>query len=509
VRRGNGLRRGLLIAPLLIPALVAQGERAFVEIVADQKACYVQQPILLRVRVGYDRAFFTEQAVGMFRQQLDVPLQVQAPWFPVAPQPSGSERLRIAWNDAAVEAGRVADEDRGGSTFTVLELVQRHLPAVPGELVVPPPRLRFAYATRFADDILHGRVPADRHEVVVDGKGLALQVQPLPVAGQPSSFTGAVGRFRVQASAEPRELEAGQSLKLVLVIDGAGNFESFGAPAPERLGGLRVQGRIETREPARRVVTYDLVASDETVREVPALEFAFFDPAPPAGYRTVRTEPIPIRVRGASAGARPPAETARSLVPGENDIHDLKPVAHLPHDAAPARPSTVLLLSALLAPWLVALGLRSLLRAWDARDPLRRRAQGAAAAFRTRAGEPDVAPEVAFTEYLAARLCCPVAAVITADLEHDLAGAGIPADLAARAAAALQAMVAARYGGNALAPTPPELAALVAALDAAFRAGEAKGIAPRRVGLPNARPAGQRTPAGPPGASKGRGPATP
>jgi hypothetical protein len=312
----------------------------------------------------------------------------------------------------------------------------------------------------------------------------------------------------VQASAETRELEAGQSLKLVLVIDGAGNFESFGAPAPERLGGLRVQGRIETREPARRVVTYDLVASNETVREVPALEFAFFDPVPPAGYRTVRTEPIPIRVRGASAGARPPVETARSLVPGENDIHDLKPVAHLPHDAAPARPSTVLLLSALLAPWLVALGLRSLLRAWDARDPLRGRAQGAAAAFRTRAGEPGVAPEVAFTEYLAARLCCPVAAVITADLEHDLAGAGIPADLAARAAAALQALVAARYGGNALAPSPDELSALVAALDAAFRAGEAKGSRLRRF-TPTETGTGAWTPAHPPSASKGRGPATP
>jgi hypothetical protein len=193
-------------------------------------------------------------------------------------------------------------------------------------------------------------------------------------------------------------------------------------------------------------------------------------------------------------------------VPGHNDIHDLKPVAHLPRTAAPARPSTALLLSALLAPWLLAFGLRSLLRAWDARDPRRRLAQGAVAVFRTRAGEPGAALEVAFTEYLAARLYCPAAAVISADLEHDLAGSGIPADLAARAASGLQALVAARYGGNALAPTPSELSSLVDSLEVAFRAGETLGSSPRRVTPTRTRPA-ERMPARRPRSGEKRGPA--
>ena len=75
----------------------------------------------------------------------------------------------------------------------------------------------------------------------------------------------------------------------------------------------------------------------------------------------------------------------------------------------------------------------------------------------------------ALTHYLAARLQCASAAVIAPDLKARLTAAGVPEALAARAAALLEELVAARYGG--IAPdhrTEANARALVEELDAAF-----------------------------------------
>ncbi len=52
----------------------------------------------------------------------------------------------------------------------------------------------------------------------------------------------------------------------------------------------------------------------------------------------------------------------------------------------------------------------------------------------------------AFMEFIAARLRCTPAAVISPDLPARLAAGGIPASLGARTATAIDAMVASRYG---------------------------------------------------------------
>jgi hypothetical protein len=44
-------------------------------------------------------------------------------------------------------------------------------------------------------------------------------------------------------------------------------------------------------------VRYDLAPLDASVAAVPPIRFAFFDTTPPAGYRTIETEPIALSVR--------------------------------------------------------------------------------------------------------------------------------------------------------------------------------------------------------------------
>jgi hypothetical protein len=154
-----------------------------------------------------------------------------------------------------------------------------------------------------------------------------------------------------------------------------------------------------------------------------------------------------------------------------NDIYGLK---NATRDGGPPGPPDWLAAGFLAAPWLLALGLALLLRARRRAlaDPAGRRARGAAAEFHRRIGAAGADPAALLAAYLAARLRRPPAAVIAPDLEILLAAEGIPPEPAARAAALVRELTAARYGGRAAAAGPAAATALVEELEGHFRARE-------------------------------------
>jgi hypothetical protein len=302
--------------------------------------------------------------------------------------------------------------------------------------------------------LINGRVPIDRFESVVEGAARTLRIEPLPEEGRPVEFTGAVGRFSVRAEAQPLNPVVGESVKLVVRIEGEGNLTIFDPPHPGELEGFHVRGSIEDRSWKHRTIIYDLMPLDTSVDAVPPIRFAFFDTASPARYRMIETEPIPLAVRPQADGTHrvaPLSETARGLVAGKNDLFGLKPVNALSRPYRPRQPALAWLVAAIAGPWLLALGLLCWLRARerDRLDPAGARARSAAVRFRSCLKRGDCDPAKAFAAYLAARLHRPDAAVIVPDLEDMLLGAGILNKRADRAAAMLAELVAKRYGSGA------------------------------------------------------------
>ena len=444
------MRKGLIILLCLAGHLDAQDaepsveDRAFVLVETPTESTFLGEPFRIRLVVGFDRKFFDEKVVPWFRRAMDFQAKVIAPFFEEiegavalgdgAPAGVGAiaapERpLSFALNDEVVAARRVADREVGGRTFTVLQVERAWRPARAGEIVLPPPVLRFRYATRFRGDFFSGRQPVDPADAEVTGNSLVVRIRALPEAGRPAGFRGAVGRFRVRAEADRDEAAVGESIKVTLLIEGDGDLAGFDPPRLDDLPGFHVYGAIDDRNATPRRVTYDLSLLSASVTEIPGIPFAWFDPAPPGRYVLSRTAPIPLAVRpGPTAEPPPPPPPTRE---------------------GPATWPIFAAAAGLAAIGLIGYILRRRARERDRLEPDEARARAAADAVGERAGEPGADLATVLSEYLALRLGCAPAAVIGPDLAIRLGRAGVPGGPAAQTAGLIEAAVAARYGGDA------------------------------------------------------------
>ena len=305
----------LALAFLCLPQ-TAEPAHAFVELVAQPASAFGEQPLHLTIRFGVEREFLRHNLLQLFTRQLDFPVQLELPWenglagaqpFTLDVATSGEGALvahpSYALGEAIERATRSHEELRAGSTFVVLEIERGLVPLAAGTLSIPGPVLRYAFATRFEENLAAGSVPLDKQSAVVTGAPLVLAIEALPSAGRPSGFDDAVGQFTLAAQAEPRELEQGASLKLVLTIRGEGNLARLQPPRLDALEGLHLLGRTDEFHEGTRTLRAELAPDSPRTREIPAITLAFFDPDARA-YRSASTAAIPLAVKPAPRAGR-------------------------------------------------------------------------------------------------------------------------------------------------------------------------------------------------------------
>jgi len=172
------------------------------------------------------------------------------------------------------------------------------------------------------------------HSYRLTTQPVTIEVLPLPAS--PPGFTGAVGRFRVQAQVSARDTEQGVPVELLLRVSGEGNPDAIGAPQLPALSWAHVSGQLSQVEPDpagaagfTKVFRYTLSPHEIGEHAIPPIPFCYFDPASER-YRTEETRPIALRVapprEGVYASAdHPAAPQYRADI--EEDIWSVKPVA--------------------------------------------------------------------------------------------------------------------------------------------------------------------------------------
>jgi hypothetical protein len=463
----------------------------FLEVETPRHRYYVHEPFELCVRLGVEKRLVEEFLVQPFQRSLDVPVRLEAPWLEGLP---GTELLgdedsleeepgdgtarggkSLVLNEDRVVATQWGERVREGREYLVVEVRQRYLPLEAGVLEFRAPCLRYTFATEFEEDFFGDLVPGDRREGVVTAAGPRLTIVEPPAEGRPAGWSGAVGRFTLQARVARCEETV---IELVLRIEGSGDLTHFEAPRLEELEPFHVLGKTEVHEPGRRILHYELVPVGGLPASLPPISFCYFDPTPPGEYRTVSTGAIPLE--GADVARE--GTTRGSPAPS-------------PPRGPARRPSSTFLMLVLFAPPALLLAIWALLRN-------RHRLESAPEAPPSPPPEPTSVPlpaqpthappsrerlvdgrplresvggkdaDARLAEALAARLRCSVPAVIAPDLEARLVRAGVPEDLAGRSARLLEELVAARYGGR-------DRADAAAAAEAILQ--ELGAVPPRRV----------------------------
>jgi hypothetical protein len=134
---------------------------------------------------------------------------------------------------------------------------------------------------------------------------LHLEIMPLPKEGRPSSFSGAVGQFDIDAVVPNPKPAPGDPVTLSVKIGGKGNFKGMGAPVLTDDEGWRsypptdkFDGTDELSYSGVKSFDFTLIAQ-EPKKASPGAEFSYFDPTT-AKYVTLNNKPLPLQ---ASPGA--------------------------------------------------------------------------------------------------------------------------------------------------------------------------------------------------------------
>lgn len=315
-----------------------------------------------------------------------------------------------------------------------------------------------------------------------ESPGATIEVKELP-AGAPAAFRrGNVGQWEARLTAAPTEVAAGEPVTVRLEVEGVGNLQNLALPELGAIDGMKVfdpttAAEVEVRDGrfgGRRSVEWVLVPERAGTFEIPAIEFAWFDPAAGA-YRAQRAGPIAVVVNPGVPDAVAQQGVAPPHPPEERaDEGGLEPLREAPV-IAPARTplhERPWFFAALLAPALAAIGVAAtpLLRRRSRhrrrrRDPEVRGLEEARALAEARDPAFFASCEKAIHDAAAARLGRPTRGLARSALVDALRGAGVDGAAAAAVGEALERCERGRY-----APGLPGEAPIAETLAAAERA---------------------------------------
>jgi len=146
-----------------------------------------------------------------------------------------------------------------------------------------------------------------RNSIFRDTKTLKIAVEPTlidivapPESNRPNSFRGAVGKYQFNAQVSPLEMNEGTPITIRMQLSGSGNLDSALPPEITDEGTFKIydsrltEDRLnESKTEGRRLFEQVIEPRTPDIKEIPALEFSYYDPEN-AQYRTIRRGPFPI-----------------------------------------------------------------------------------------------------------------------------------------------------------------------------------------------------------------------
>jgi tetratricopeptide (TPR) repeat protein len=244
------------------------------------------------------------------------------------------------WSKAEEHKGNlpINTENLDGVTYGVVEFSQTYLfPQRTGKLTIDPIELDWIVRTKptrqqsIFDQFFGGG--GQDVAVKIKSKPVTVDVQPLPEAGKPENFTGAVGNFSFNAKLNHDKVKANESINLKLTISGKGNISLVSTPKINFPDGFetydpKVNENISTAGGVSGTKTYEYLVIPRKAGEfiLKDINFSYFD-VEKKKYITLPSPEIKITVDAAdpnSSGSAQVYNPKHEIQTEENDIRYIK-----------------------------------------------------------------------------------------------------------------------------------------------------------------------------------------
>jgi hypothetical protein len=266
-----------------------------------QSSVYVGQEIPLTIRWS----FVGELASVQYAFSN---LQIRSPLFDQFTFREQPRKTRTALTIATAKGGmevdaEVTQEEQGGRRFVVVTGTLVMIPDTPGKFNSISITCRTKKATQLGRDLFGDVVARGSASALAAGTPLTFEVKPIPSAGRPASFSGAVGRsFSIEASANRSVVRVGDPISLTISVRGDGNVEKVSLPnlagnegLPEDMFQIPAEQAAGTFDGNAKQFKINVRVKAQRVTQIPPLRFSWFDPSQEQ-FQTAQSRPIALQV---------------------------------------------------------------------------------------------------------------------------------------------------------------------------------------------------------------------
>lgn len=156
-------------------------------------------------------------------------------------------------------------------------------------------------------DFAQENAPGDATEqqtITVSCDTLNITVKPLPDAGRPASFKGAVGNFKISGALEKNNITTDDAGSLKVIISGAGNIQLVNAPTvewPDGVEGFESKAsenldKFSVPIKGDKIFIFPFTVSKPGDYTIPPANFSYFDISSQS-YKTISTQPLAVHVK--------------------------------------------------------------------------------------------------------------------------------------------------------------------------------------------------------------------
>lgn len=398
---------------------------------ADAKSAYVGQQITLKVVLAAQ----TEVLNAGPAENPEFP----GFWAEEIKMPERPEVRRVVYDE---------------EPWTEITLMKRALfPTTAGTLTIPPVAWQIQVRRRSSDP-LESFFFTPTETVTRRSDPIIVNVLPLPAAGRPAGFSGAVGHFDLAVTADREAAAVNDAIGLKVRVTGEGTLGAAGPPVlPEIADFKRFEPKVTSsssvvgdRMKSEKVWDYVVIPLAPGVQTIPAVSFSYFDPRD-RQYHAVASRPLAVKVERAEAGAVAglPTVAQSDVRLLRRDIRHLKQAGGALVDRSRPFYRSPLFLLLVLLPFAADAGLWAWARTRDtspaaARSRRERRARSVARR-RLRDARRAMAPATArafyasvaqaMTDYVGDKFGLPGAGLTHPRIEEMLESHGAPEDLRA------------------------------------------------------------------------------